>query len=50
MTVQLSQLDFQRLTRIVHNLPDFANVRDRTRWLPISNNRLVVSSVNQTYI
>lgn len=29
MTVQLSQPDFQRLTRIVQNLPDFANVRDR---------------------
>ncbi len=31
MTVQLSQPDFQRLTRIVQNLPDFANVRDRRR-------------------
>ena len=31
MTVQLSQPDFQRLTRIIHNLPDFANVRDRRR-------------------
>ncbi|MEH1781986.1 MAG: trypsin-like peptidase domain-containing protein [Nostoc sp.] len=31
MTVQLSQSDFQRLTRIVQNLPDFANVRDRHR-------------------
>lgn len=29
MTVQLDQPDFQRLTRIVQNLPDFANVRDR---------------------
>ena len=28
MTVQLSTPDFQRLTRIVQNLPDFANVRD----------------------
>ncbi|MEQ8975550.1 MAG: hypothetical protein RIE73_34860 [Coleofasciculus sp. C1-SOL-03] len=31
MTVQLSQPDFNRLTRIVQNLPDFANVRDRIR-------------------
>jgi hypothetical protein len=31
VTVQLSQPDFQRLTRIVQNLPDFANVRDRRR-------------------
>ncbi|MDJ0746552.1 MAG: trypsin-like peptidase domain-containing protein [Xenococcaceae cyanobacterium MO_167.B27] len=31
MTVQLSQPDFQRLTRIVQQLPDFANVRDRQR-------------------
>ncbi len=31
MTVQLSQPDFQRLTRIIQNLPDFANVRDRRR-------------------
>ncbi|OYE02610.1 trypsin-like peptidase domain-containing protein [Nostoc sp. 'Peltigera membranacea cyanobiont' 232] len=31
MTVQLSTPDFQRLTRIVQNLPDFANVRDRRR-------------------
>lgn len=31
MTVQLSQPHFQRLTRIVQNLPDFANVRDRRR-------------------
>ncbi|MBR8839320.1 MAG: trypsin-like peptidase domain-containing protein [Stigonema ocellatum SAG 48.90 = DSM 106950] len=31
MTVQLSQADFQHLTRIVQNLPDFANVRDRRR-------------------
>lgn len=31
MTVQLDQPDFQRLTRIVQNLPDFANVRDRRR-------------------
>ncbi|MFP5270294.1 hypothetical protein [Coleofasciculus sp.] len=30
MTVQLSQPDFLQLTRIVQNLPDFANVRDRT--------------------
>lgn len=29
--VQLSQPDFQRLTHIVQNLPDFANVRDRRR-------------------
>ncbi|MEO1377166.1 MAG: serine protease, partial [Cyanobacteria bacterium J06635_10] len=33
MTVQLSQPDFQRLNRIVQNLPDFANVRDRRRLL-----------------
>ncbi|MBN3908077.1 MAG: trypsin-like peptidase domain-containing protein [Nostoc sp. NMS1] len=31
MTVQLSQPDFQRLIRIVQNLPDFANMRDRRR-------------------
>ncbi|ODH02277.1 hypothetical protein A4S05_24960 [Nostoc sp. KVJ20] len=31
MTVQLSTPDFQCLTRIVQNLPDFANVRDRRR-------------------
>ncbi|MDZ8135789.1 MAG: trypsin-like peptidase domain-containing protein [Nostoc sp. DedQUE04] len=31
MTVQLSTTDFQRLTRIIQNLPDFANVRDRRR-------------------
>ncbi|MDF5707311.1 MAG: hypothetical protein PUP90_06420 [Nostoc sp. S4] len=31
MTVQLSQPDFQRLTRIVQNLSDFANVRERRR-------------------
>ncbi|WP_199331314.1 MULTISPECIES: hypothetical protein [unclassified Calothrix] len=31
MTVQLSTSDFQHLTRIVQNLPDFANVRDRRR-------------------
>ena len=31
MTVQLSQPDFQRLNKIVSNLPDFANVRDRRR-------------------
>ncbi|MEQ8540335.1 MAG: trypsin-like peptidase domain-containing protein [Coleofasciculus sp. D1-CHI-01] len=31
MTVQLSQPDFNRLTCIVQNLPDFANVRDRRR-------------------
>lgn len=29
--IQLSQADFQRLTQIVQNLPDFANVRDRRR-------------------
>jgi V8-like Glu-specific endopeptidase len=33
VTVQLSQSDFQRLTRIVQNLPDFANVRDRRRLI-----------------
>ncbi len=33
MTVQLSQPDFQRLTRILQNLPDFANVRDRRDFL-----------------
>jgi len=31
VTIQLDQPDFQRLTRIVQNLPDFANVRDRRR-------------------
>lgn len=31
MTVQLDQSDFQQLTRIVQNLPDFASVRDRRR-------------------
>ncbi len=31
MAVQLSRSDFQRLIRIVQNLPDFANVRDRRR-------------------
>ncbi len=31
MTVQLSTPDFQRLTRIIQNLSDFANVRDRRR-------------------
>ncbi|MCT7953141.1 serine protease [Ancylothrix sp. C2] len=31
MTVQLEQPDFRRLTHIVQNLPDFANVRDRRR-------------------
>jgi V8-like Glu-specific endopeptidase len=31
LTVQLDQTDFQRLTRIVQKLPDFANVRDRGR-------------------
>ncbi len=31
MTVKLSQPDFQRLSKIVSNLPDFANVRDRRR-------------------
>ena len=34
MTVKLSQPDFNRLTRIVQNLPDFANVRDRSFRLP----------------
>lgn len=29
--IQLSRSDFQRLTHIVQNLPDFANVRDRRR-------------------
>ncbi len=29
MTVQLSQPDFNRLTRIVQNLPDFASECDR---------------------
>jgi len=29
--IQLSQADFQRLTQIVQDLPDFANVRDRVR-------------------
>lgn len=33
MTIQLSRTDFQRLTRIVQNLPDFANVRDRRRLI-----------------
>lgn len=33
MTIQLSTPDFQHLTRIVQNLPDFANVRDRRRLL-----------------
>ena len=31
MSVQLDQSDFNRLTRIVQNLSDFANVRDRRR-------------------
>ena len=31
MSTQLSQTDFRQLTRIVQNLPDFANVRDRRR-------------------
>ncbi|MEH1923252.1 trypsin-like peptidase domain-containing protein [Nostoc sp.] len=31
MTIQLSTPDFQHLTRIVQNLADFANVRDRRR-------------------
>jgi V8-like Glu-specific endopeptidase len=31
VTIQLDQTDFQRLTRIVQNLPDFANVYDRRR-------------------
>ena len=29
MTVQISQIDFQRLTYIIQNLPDFVTVRDR---------------------
>lgn len=33
MTVQLSQPDFQQLTRIVQNLPDFIDVRSRRRLL-----------------
>jgi V8-like Glu-specific endopeptidase len=33
VTVQLSTPDFQRLSRIVQNLSDFANVRDRRRLL-----------------
>lgn len=31
MALQLSRPDFQQLTSIVQNLPDFANVRDRRR-------------------
>lgn len=31
MTIQLSRPDFQRLSHIVQNLPDFANARDRRR-------------------
>lgn len=31
MTIKLSQPDFQHLTSIVQNLPDFASVRDRRR-------------------
>ena len=31
MTVQLDKSDFQQLARIVQELPDFANVRDRRR-------------------
>jgi len=31
MTIQLARPDFQQLTRLVQNLPDFANVRDRRR-------------------
>ena len=31
MTVQLDRSDFQQLARIVQELPDFANVRDRRR-------------------
>ncbi|MFZ4661548.1 MAG: trypsin-like peptidase domain-containing protein [Caldilineaceae bacterium] len=31
MTIQLARPDFQQLTRIVQNLPDFANMRDRRR-------------------
>lgn len=31
MTVTLQQADFRQLTRIVQNLPEFANVRDRRR-------------------
>ncbi|OYD87529.1 serine protease [Nostoc sp. 'Peltigera membranacea cyanobiont' 213] len=33
MTIQLSQPDFQRLTRVVQNLPDFADVRGRQDFL-----------------
>lgn len=31
MTIQLDRSDFQQLARIVQDLPDFANVRDRRR-------------------
>ncbi len=31
MASQLSRSDFQQLIRVVQNLPDFANVRDRRR-------------------
>lgn len=31
MSINLDLTDFRRLTRIVQNLPDFANVRDRRR-------------------
>ncbi len=33
MTVKLSQPDFQQLTRILQNLPEFANVRERRRLI-----------------
>ncbi len=33
MSVQLDQPDFNRLTRIVQNLPGFGNVRDRRDWV-----------------
>ncbi|MBV7332660.1 trypsin-like peptidase domain-containing protein [Chloroflexi bacterium TSY] len=33
MSINLSQSDFRQLTRIVQNLPDFANVRDRRRLI-----------------
>jgi V8-like Glu-specific endopeptidase len=33
LTVQLYKPDFDRLSRIVQNLPDFANVRDRRRLI-----------------
>lgn len=43
MTVQLSQPDFLQLTRIVQNLPDFANVRDRTDLVAEALAHLTVS-------